>query len=60
MCVRVHGAQLKQAVLAWVKQHLTNAGSITVRDTMVLDGITRAIGDTNTYIDVDFDSEKRG
>lgn len=59
MGVRVYGPQIKQAVLAWVKAHLQLAGDIEVSDTMMLDGISRTITDDDTYIYVNFNSEKK-
>jgi hypothetical protein len=59
MRLRVYGPEIKKAVLAWVKQHLTSAKDIIVMSNMVLDSLDREIGDDQqSWISVEFDSEK--
>jgi hypothetical protein len=59
MGIRVYGPEIKKAVLAWVKQHLTSAKDITVLNKMVADNQIREIGDDQqSWISVEFDSEK--
>lgn len=59
MKLRIQGETLKMAILHWAKEHLRLAGDIKVSETMVLDGVSRPIGDDNTYATVEFKSEKK-
>lgn len=59
MGFRVYGPEIRRAIEAWVRQHVTNVKNVQVDTKMTLDGFNRTIGTgQESWIYVEFDSEK--